>query len=242
MSSPDPLTTGQKRKLTRLGRDLVTWSRQHGRQFAWRATSADTYQQVVVEVLLQRTTATAVAGFFGAFVSKYPGWRELAAASVDDLEHFLRPLGLWRRRAQSLLGIAKYAAASSGAFPRDPREHAAIPAVGQYVSNAILQFQHGHAAPLLDVNMARVIERFVRPRRLADIRHDPWLQGAASWLVRVDSRETNWATLDFAALVCRARNPHCETCPVRTRCAYARASTAANQFRNDRDKDGTACG
>ena len=27
--------------------------------------------------------------------------------------------------------------------------------------------------------MARVIERVARPRRLADIRHDPWLQAAA---------------------------------------------------------------
>lgn len=220
MPSPDPVTSGEKRKLTRLAKDLKDWARVHGRNFPWRSSDADTYQQVIVEVLLQRTTATAVAGFFEAFVAKYPSWGQLASANVEDLEGFLRPLGLWRRRAQSLLGIAKYASENKGHFPSDPREHRQIPAVGQYVSNAILQFQHGQPAPLLDVNMARVIERFVRTRKLADIRYDRWLQDAAHWLVRQDPREVNWAVLDFAALICRARNPLCISCPVSARCSY----------------------
>ncbi len=170
--------------------------------------------------MLQRTTATAVARVFEAFTERYPDWARLSSAAAGDLEHFLRPLGLWRRRAQSLLGIALYAASTDGRFPRDPDEHRDIPAVGQYVSNAIMHFQHGKAAPLLDVNMARVIERFVRPRKLADIRHDPWLQVAAHWLVRCNPREVNWAILDFAALVCRARKPSCELCPVSAQCCF----------------------
>lgn len=31
-----------------------------------------------------------------------------------------------------------------------------------------------------------------------------------------------WAALDFGALVCRARNPLCPGCPLRSRCQYAR--------------------
>ncbi len=225
MPSPDPLKAGEKRRLTRLARDLVAWSLENGRDFPWRSTKASLFEQIVVEVLLQRTTATAVASFFDEFITRYPGWDELASAKTEDLEELLRPLGLWRRRAQSLLGIAGYAAANDGVFPRDPSDHRKIPAVGQYVSNAILQFQYGRAAPLLDVNMARVIERFTKPRRLADIRYDPWLQTAAHWLVRGDqSHKVNWAVLDFGALVCQARTPKCDTCPVRQRCNYERTT------------------
>lgn len=223
MSSADPLTRGEKRKLTRLRSDLLKWAGENGRDFPWRSAGASTYERIVVEVLLQRTTASAVANFYPAFVGRFPGWETLAAASPGDLELFLKPLGLWRRRAASLLGLARYAVSVSGEFPRGAASHAQIPAVGQYVSNAISMFQHGAQSPLLDVNMARVIERFVRPRRLADIRYDPWLQAAAHWLVRGEHpARINWAVLDFAAIVCKARTPLCPSCPVNSRCRYFR--------------------
>lgn len=223
MSSADPLTRGAKRKLTRLRSDLLAWAHENGREFPWRRPGASTYERIVVEVLLQRTTASAVANFYPAFVGRFASWEALAAASPDELESFLKPLGLWRRRAASLLGLARYAASVSGEFPRGAARHVEIPAVGQYVSNAISMFQHGANTPLIDVNMARVIERFVRPRRLADIRYDPWLQAAAYWLVRGESPErVNWAVLDFAALICKARTPLCHACPVNSRCRYFR--------------------
>ena len=187
------------------------------------------FEKVVVEVLLQRTTATAVSRFYDAFIARFPSWQVLALSEVQDLEAFLKPLGLWRRRAISLLGLARYASANEGKFPADPAEHKAIPAAGQYVSNAILSFQHGKPMPLLDVNMARVIERFLRPRRLADIRHDPWLQAAASYLVRAqDAERANWATLDFASMVCRVGRPLCESCPVQLRCSFRKANRIAS--------------
>lgn len=220
----DTLRRGEKRKISRLRVDLLHWFSANGRELPWRHEEASTFERIVVEVLLQRTTASAVANFYDQFFSRFPDWLELARADKAELEPFLKPLGLWRRRADSLAGIAKYAAANDGRFPADPAKHSKIPAVGQYVSNAILMFQHGKARPLLDVNMARVVERFVRPRRLADIRYDPWLQEAAKWYARGPEPErANWAILDFAAAICRARQPLCHQCPVRARCAFFRS-------------------
>lgn len=160
-------------------------------------------------------------------MARFPSWQVLAVSEVQDLEKFLQPLGLWRRRAISLLGLARYTAVNEGRFLSDPVNHEDIPAVGQYVSNAILLFQHGKPAPLLDVNMARVIERFLQPRKLADIRHDPWLQDSALWLVQGnDAARVSWAVLDFAATICKARRPLCQTCPVGSRCNFRMASDA----------------
>ena len=225
MRSPDPLTRDEKVRLTGLARDLEAWAATSGRTFPWRSADATTYEQITVEVLLQRTTAAAVGRFYEAFFSRFRDWESLSAATIDELESFLKPLGLWRRRASALTGLARYAFANGGRFPSDPLLHDDIPAVGQYVSNAILLFQHAQPAPLLDGNMARVVERFVRPRRLVDIRHDPWLQDAARWLVRgPKSRLVSWAVLDFAATVCKLGRPLCNSCPVRDRCAYFRGT------------------
>jgi A/G-specific adenine glycosylase len=222
------LLRADKSKLTRLRSVIIKWASSEGRDFPWRRADAETYQKIVVEVLLQRTTATAVGGLYEQFFARFPTWRSLAEAETSELEKLLRPIGLWRRRATSLIGLAQFATTHSGLFPKDPRRHASIPAVGQYVSNAILMFQHGRATPLLDVNMARVIERVVQPRRLADIRYDPWLQAAARWLVRGTNAEAaNWAVLDFAALICKARAPLCARCPAKSFCAYFARSRAS---------------
>lgn len=119
-------------------------------------------------------------------------------------------------------GLATYAAARDGLFPSSEAVLADVPGVGQYVANAILLFQHGKPRPLLDVNMARVLERYLRPRRLADIRYDPWLQAAAYWLVRGDHPErANWAVLDLANALCITRTPRCAACCLETWCNKA---------------------
>lgn len=217
------LSKSEKTRLTRARNRLLCWFEVHGRCLPWRDEDASTYQKICVEVLLQRTRAETVAGIYYAFFKRFPNWASIAATPRTELEEYLKPIGLWQRRAISLQGLAAYAAERNGTFPADARGHVAIPGVGQYVSNAILLFQHGQQRPLLDVNMVRFLERYQRPRLLADIRYDPWLQSAAAWLVKCSvSTRLNWAVLDHAALVCKARQPVCGQCPMRGSCNWAR--------------------
>lgn len=215
------LTRSEKLRITRARATLVAWFADHGRDFPWRSSSASTFEKICVEVLLQRTRAETVAQMYGGFFKRYSGWGQIARAEREELETYLKPIGLWKRRAASIQGLAAYANAHDGVFPSDTGEHAKIPGVGQYVSNAIMLFQHGKARPLLDVNMARVLERVVRPRSLADIRYDPWLQEAAAWLVKHERPEVvNWAVLDYAAAMCTARSPSCDQCRLRRCCSW----------------------
>lgn len=214
------LSSREKRKITLLRRDLLLWFPEYGRKFPWRSHDSSTFEHICVEVLLQRTRAETVAAIYPEFFKLFKSWSDIANAPTSLLEEQLKPIGLWRRRALSIKGLASYAAQRDGIFPRDTVELAEVPGVGQYVMNAIFLFQHGENRPLVDVNMARVLERFIRPRILADIRYDPWLQAASHWLVRERPIETNWAVLDFAATVCTARGPSCETCFVTRRCHW----------------------
>jgi A/G-specific adenine glycosylase len=216
------LSASDKRKISGLRRFLLQWYPEFGRQLPWRSPTATKFEQVCVEVLLQRTRAETVAAAYGSFFQRFRGWYDIAEATEDELQGYLRPLGLWRRRAASIKGLAAYASDHDGNFPSDPRTLSDVRGVGQYVMNAILLFQHGKKRPLIDVNMARVLERYVRPRKLADIRYDPWLQAASLWLVQNRPIETNWATLDFAASICTAHLPRCELCPIRRQCEWAK--------------------
>lgn len=200
---------------------MLAWYRKNGRHFPWRNKSATKYQRIVSEVLLQRTKAETVANYFHSFINKYPSWKALSNGTEEELGLFLKPLGLWKRRAPSLLKLARDISKKNGRFPKNRRDIEQLSNVGQYISNAILLFCHDDPQPLLDVNMARVLERYFGRRKLADIRYDPYLQELSRKVIDCDDPiSMNWAILDFSAKVCKAHNPLCNECVISSRCQY----------------------
>lgn len=214
-------------------RSILAWYRQHGRKFPWRNRSVSHYVLVVSEILLQRTRAETVASFFPRFVQRFPGWKHLARASDDELRAFLAPIGLWRRRAASLRILGRELQSRGGRFTADRDEIERLPGVGQYIASAVLLLCRNGREPLLDVNMARVLERCFAPRKLADIRYDPWLQMLARRVVdHKQAIEINWAVLDLAAEVCAKRSPRCHVCPLCACCRYANGSRTKSGHSN----------
>jgi A/G-specific adenine glycosylase len=159
--------------------------------------------------------------FWPTFSTRFPTWQSIAVAPVHEIEHTLKPIGLSKQRAPRLKGLATATAKTRGRFPTAREEIEALPSVGQYIANAIELFASGKPRPLIDANMARVLERFFGARKLADIRYDPYLQQLAHAVASgEDPKKTNWAILDFAAKVCTITNPHCGTCPLSAHCNY----------------------
>ncbi len=209
--------------LTGMRRKLLRWFETNGRKFPWRNSSVTNYQYVIAEVLLQRTRAETVASFFPGFIHEFPSWKRLGSASMPRLRRYLQPFGLWRRRAISIRALARVMEKKNGRFPRSRDELEALPGIGQYIANSVLLFCHGMPEPLLDVNMARVLERVFGPRKLSDIRYDPYLQELAKSVVNCkNATRMNWAILDLAATTCSIQNPRCDQCPLVSLCSTAR--------------------
>lgn len=203
---------------------IFVWFEKEGRHFPWRKKNSSKYQLIIAEVLLQRTKAETVAIFFPKFIKRFPSWKVLAKAREKDLQVFLKPIGLWRQRASAIKNLSKEMTKRNGRFPETREEIEKIPAVGQYIANAVLMLCHGQPQPLLDVNMSRVLERFFGPRKLADIRYDPYLQQLArDGLPKKRFREFNWAILDFASSICRPLKPKCENCMLSKKCKFFQA-------------------
>ena len=209
------------RSLRSLVKRLSKFYADSGRSFPWRESTADNYARIVSEVLLQQTRAETVSAIFDSFILRYPNWETLSKARINELQNFIKPLGLWRRRSFALKALAQEITRSEK-LPSERAQIEALPAVGQYVANAIELFCFERPRPLLDVNFARVLERYYGPRSHSDIRHDPFLQKTAQRIVEIGNpKKTNWSILDLGAKVCTARNPNCQACPLRRGCKYA---------------------
>lgn len=208
-------------KIRFLQKHLLEWYQVSGRHFPWRNKSISNYQKVIAEVLLQRTKAETVAKFYTQFIVDFPNWKSLANADIKSIETYLIPVGLYRQRSVRLHNLAVEMVKRNGILPRNRAELESIPFMGQYIANAVELVIFNEPSPLVDVNMARVIERFFGPRKMADIRYDPYLQNLAYSIVNVpQTKYLNWAILDFAALICTAKKPKCLACPIQKKCNF----------------------
>jgi A/G-specific adenine glycosylase len=206
--------------------NLLDWYKDYGRTFPWRNKSATNYELIISEVFLQRTKAETVSKFLPSFLKQYPSWKQLGEATEVELQEIIKPLGLYKQRGSRLYKLSQELKKRKGRFPKERNQVAEIPMMGQYITNAYELYVLKKKSPLLDVNMARLLERFFGERKLADIRQDPYLQTLAYQVVNIEkSKELNWAILDYASLICKKQKPNCSNCLIHSKCKFFNTKT-----------------
>lgn len=213
-------------QVTAVRGDLLAWFREAGRSFTWRDKSSTPEHRLVATLLLQRTAAARVDVFLPSFLTRYPGWSALAATPERELEAFLAPIGLSKRRAVTLKALGTALTARAGVLPHEEADIAKLPGLGQYGTNAVLLYYWNERRPLIDGTVARTLTRlFGILRTHVDYRYDPGVQKIGFALVQCGSPvEVNWAILDIGSQYCLTRHPRCSECPLRSRCVHNLAS------------------
>src|SRR5258708_16037966 len=217
--APYEISPEAVKRISWLRRRLLSWFARNGRSFPWREPGRVPYEVVVAEILLQRTTAAGVARAYPGFVDRYPSWASLERVPLEDLENALRPLGLWRRKALAFQQLALSIEGRGGVVPRTRTELERLPGIGPYTASAVLAIVYGRAEPLLDVNMARLLGRFLGSSQGTGASPKRILHALALRLV--PSKRClvlNWPPLDFGALVSLPIRPLSPDCPLRATC------------------------
>lgn len=96
----------------------------------------DPWRIMVVCIMLNLTRGCQVKGVVDSFFTKYPTPDACAAADMDELIKVIKPLGLWKRRAISLV---KFSNAWLGQW-KDIRD---LPGIGSYAYDAWQIFVEG---------------------------------------------------------------------------------------------------
>jgi len=214
-----------------IGNLLLKWWENNKRTFSWRRTSRP-YNVLIAEMLLRKTTAKQVEEEYRGFIKKYPNPKVLSEADNNELSNRLRPLGMEHKRAQLFLKFGKTIMKEfKGRLPSTKEELLKLPGVGLYATNAVLSFSQNKDVPLVDTNFIRIIDRvFGFKSEKSRARNDKKIWEFATMLVpRGRSREFNLAVLDFAAVLCKAKNPKCDICPLIKYCEFHKKTEAINK-------------
>ena len=176
------------------------------------------------EVMLRRTRAAQVVAVYAQVLREYPSAKKLATATESDIRELLYPLGLAWRAGNVAAMASELGSYYSYRVPTDPTQLRRLTGVGEYVANAVACFAAGKPVLIVDTNVVRVIGRIFGLSLKGEARRRKEMKdAAAACLHRKRPADYNYALLDFAALVCRARNPLCDDCPFggRGKCEHA---------------------
>ena len=209
---------------------LVKWYEIKGRQFPWRKEGLEPYDILIAEMMLQKTRAEMVERVYRDFLGKYPNPQTLSAASVEEVAGYLKPLGLYNRRARWMKVISETLVSKyQGKLPKEKKDLMDLPGIGAYILQAILCFAYDKSVPLVDVNVARVLGRVASIEVRGDLRRNRKLHKVAAELVpKKKFKEFNWALVDLGALICTSTNPKHRDCPIVSFCKFV----AREKFKN----------
>lgn len=199
------------------------WFRVSGRDLPWRQHGFGAWGILVSEVMLQQTPVARVIPRLAEWLQRWPTPADLAAVPSGEAVRAWNRLG-YPRRALNLHAAAVAISERHGnRVPTDLHDLLALPGIGDYTARAVAVFAYGQRHPVVDINVRRVMARAIDgqaepgpPATRRDL-------AAMDALLPVDddeARVTNAAIMELGAIVCTARAPRCDDCPIRDRCRW----------------------
>lgn len=209
-----------------LHRHIIDWFTQNARDLPWRADDRTAWAVMVSEFMLQQTPVVRVLPIWEQWMQRWPAPADLAATDSGEVVRAWGRLGYPRRALRLHAAAQAIVERHQGHVPSDYEELLALPGVGSYTAAAISVFAFGRRAVVIDTNIRRVHARAVCGKglpsksltaaetRLAEALMPEILEESVVW---------NAATMELGALICTARSPQCEVCPVQSECAWVKA-------------------
>ncbi|MFC6357344.1 A/G-specific adenine glycosylase [Luethyella okanaganae] len=201
---------------------IIVWFRENGRDLPWRRPGFTAWGTLVSEFMLQQTPVNRVIPHLEAWLDRWPSPVELAAEPPASAVRAWASLGYPRRALWLHAAAVEITERHGGTVPEDVGALLALSGVGDYTARAVAAFAYGHRHPVVDTNTRRVIARAVDGQGEPGPPSRRDLTAMEAILPRgvVEARTFNAGIMELGAIVCTARAPRCQECPIREACAW----------------------
>lgn len=209
---------------------ITSWYDEHGRDLPWRHPTAP-WGILVCEVMSQQTPVARILDPWHAWMTRWPTPKDLAQASPADVVRAWGSLG-YPRRALRLHECAQVITETfGGEVPDSEEDLLSLPGIGPYTAAAVMAFGFTQRSVVLDTNIRRVIARLHGEALPAPSMTKAEAARAASLVPDGDREASVWnaAIMELGALVCTAKNPRCEACPVADQCQWRAAGYPSDE-------------
>jgi endonuclease-3 len=186
----------------------------------------DAFQLLVVTVLSAQTTDRRVNAVRPTLFAAYPDPKAMAAATREDLERIVGPLGFFRAKTESLLKLsAALVERYDGEVPGTLEDLVTLPGVGRKTANVVLGNAFDVPGITVDTHFGRLIRRFGWTGETDPVK--------AEFAIAAIFPKKDWTMLSHHVIwhgrrVCHAKKPACGACTVARLCpSYGEGPTDA---------------
>lgn len=175
------------------------------------------FQLAVATILSAQTTDESVNRVTPVLFRKYPDAESLARADIDDVRGIIKSIGLYNTKAKNIVSMARVIIEEyDGRVPDTMQELIKLPGIGRKTANIILSVGYGVVEGIaVDTHVFRI------SRRLG-LASGKTPAAVESELLKILPKKywpyVNHTLITHGRLVCRARRPDCDSCPVEEFC------------------------
>ena len=208
-----------------LATPLIAWYRDNARELPWREPGFGAWGVLVSEFMLQQTPVARVIPLLEAWLERWPTPSSLAGDAPAEAVRAWANLGYPRRALWLHRAATQIRDLHDGVVPRDVEALLALTGIGDYTARAVAVFAYGDRHPVVDTNTRRVLARAVdgRAQPGPPARRDLDAMAAILPQSEPEAAIVNAAAMELGAIVCTARAPRCDACPIAHVCAWRAA-------------------
>ncbi|REE97101.1 DNA-(apurinic or apyrimidinic site) lyase /endonuclease III [Thermomonospora umbrina] len=187
---------------------------------------ANPFQLLVATVLSAQTTDVRVNLTTPALFARYPTPEDLAAADPEDVEGILKPLGFFRAKTRSVMGLsAALLDRFDGEVPRTLDDLVTLPGVGRKTANVVLGNAFDVPGITVDTHFGRLSRRF---GWTSETDPDKVEREIGDLIPRKEWTVLSHRLIWHGRRICHARRPACGACPLSRLCpSYGEGPTDA---------------
>ena len=178
------------------------------------------YELAVAVMLSAQTTDKKVNQVTPALFKKYPNWKSLALAKVEDVQGLIKQVNFYKGKGERLVKAAQFVLDNfDGKLPQQLEELIRIPGIARKTANVILNEVWNIAQGIVvDTHVTRVSQRLGLTKNKEPVKIEKDLMQVfpkGSW------RNISGALVLLGRYICIARKPKCDKCVLKEVCPSA---------------------
>lgn len=189
----------------------------------------DAWRLLVMGRLSAQCTDARVNIVCRELFSEFPDAKSLAYADISRVEEIVKPCGLYRMKAESIVAASRMLVEDfGGVLPDTMDELLLLPGVGRKIANLLLGDIFGKPAVVCDTHCIRICGRLgMYPEKLKD---PTKIEKILTDLIDPsEGSDFCHRIVLFGRDVCTARSPLCEKCPLSDLCEKRRREVKKNE-------------